>query len=255
MIGYNFQYSLLAKKEILKRDLFCIMNFSTFTAQFKRNMQRHLLWQHPFFQIIQTRCSLPILQEWAIQAGHIDEVFAEVLRNMVSNPIVPMMMLHSIMENLDDELGNGNPAKEHFTLFKNVLRVLGVSESRYRKTPLNYGTKSIIRSLLVASQGRELVKILSLMASEELICPVEFPILLEKMREIKSEGDYEYFDVHITADVGHSEDLMRLCYEAVVQQGRFDMGFFWQDVDLENNVLFYDSLMETAVLDTILPRT
>lgn len=216
------------------------MNQQQFTEEFIERMYRHALWQHPFFELVRTEPSLDILRQWAIQAGRIDEVFAEILTNMLNNPSMPPYAHPSLAENRNDELGNGNAAEEHFTLFRNVLSAIGVSEQQYRDTSMTQGTARIVTGLLDASRAHNPIPILGMMASEELICPREFPIFVAALRRYVPRDALRYFDVHIEADVHHSEDLIRLCYQAA--QGNLDEIFRWQAVDLDNNVRFYDSL-------------
>ncbi len=223
------------------------MDEEEFIATFNQRMHAHRLWQHLFLVEIQRNPTYAMLQQWAVQAGKIDEVFAEILQNMLSNPSLPLAMRPPLEKNLDDERGNGNPSAEHFTLFRNVLSLIGVSEQKYREIPMTYGTSRIITSLRKASRGDDLVHILSLMASEESICPKEFPPFLAALSQYGSATQLTYFPVHIEADALHAQDLIRMCYSAA--QGRIDgisRIFTYQQEDLTNNVLFYDALMNTT---------
>ena len=221
---------------------------SDFVQELVRRMQSHPLWQHPFFQLVRTRPTLAILQQWAIQAGRIDQAFAEILTNMLVNPIIVPSMHGLIAENLNDELGNGDPRQEHFTLFQDVLQAIGVSVEEYETTPMTQGTERIIRSLLEASRGRNPLQILGMMASEELICPNEFPLFLEAMSRYGTPYQLRYFDEHIQADVRHSFDLIRLCYQAAEgNPEHLEEVFRWQAIDLDNNLAFYNDLMELVV--------
>ena len=221
------------------------MNESDFVQEFVRRMQIHPLWQHPFFQLVRTDPTLAILQQWAIQAGRIDQAFAEILTNMLANPTINPSMYAAIRENLNDELGNGDPRQEHFTLFQNVLEAIGVSTEQYLTTPMTQGTERIIYSLLESSRGTDPTPILGMMASEELICPNEFPLFLEAMSCYGTPHQLRYFDEHIQADVRHSYDLIRLCYQAAGgSQEQIRELFRWQAVDLDNNVTFYNDLTE-----------
>ena len=87
-----------------------------FQSRFISNMESHELWLHPYFQLVRERPSFELLQQWAIQAGMIDEIFAEILQSLVANPLIPRFAHQEIIENLNDELGNGNLAQEHFDL-------------------------------------------------------------------------------------------------------------------------------------------
>lgn len=222
------------------------LDFNDFAATFRARMNVPALWEHPYFALIRAEPTIERLRQWAIQAGRIDQVFAEILSNMLHNPVIPSSMHPPIRENLDDELGHGDPEQEHFQLFRHVLHAIGVTEEEYGATPMTRGTEQIIQTLRSASVQADPIPILSLMASEELICPREFPIFLEALRNYASPAELRYFDVHIEADVGHSEDLMRLCYEAANNsQSILAHSLLWQAIDLQNNVVFYDCLMSS----------
>jgi pyrroloquinoline quinone (PQQ) biosynthesis protein C len=83
------------------------------------------------------------------------------------------------------------------------------------------------------------------MASEETICPREFPPFLDILRQ--KIGDVEalkYFDVHINADVKHAQDLTRICYEYCRENNiPIDEVYKYQEQDMQNNIRFYDDLM------------
>lgn len=219
-------------------------NMHEFVQQFREKGLTHKLWQHPFFAKKFTKDDLRM---WAIQAGRIDEVFAEILQNMINNPAIPPANHTPIQENLNDEMGNGDELKVHFTLFRNLLHALEIGEEEYENAPMNLGTQKIIDSLRNASlDTNNPLRILSLMASEELICPNEFPILLAELREYVDPKDLVYFDVHIEADVKHADDLIKLCYETVTRtRQKISDIFEYQEEDLNNNCEFYDDLIRT----------
>ena len=86
---------------------------------------------------------------------------------------------------------------------------------------------------------------MAIMASEELICPREFPILMQAIENILGDkkGWYPYFQVHCEADVKHSTDLIRdlhrICGENLKNISR---AYDCQIEDLQWNYAFYDSL-------------
>lgn len=220
-------------------------HFEDFATTFRASMDVCGLWEHPYFALIRSNPTIERLRQWAMQAGRIDQVFAEILSNMLRNPAIPHSMHPPIRENLDDELGHGDPEQEHFQLFRNVLGAIGVSEEDYEATPMTPGTERIIHTLRSTSTLSDPMPILALMASEELICPREFPIFLEALRRHASPEQLRYFDVHIEADVGHSEDLLRLCFAtANGDQAALWQSLLWQAADLQNNLRFYDDLLE-----------
>lgn len=218
------------------------MNLETFTEAFFQRMYTNRLWQHPFLRSIGQNPSLEQLRLWAIQAGKIDEVFAEILETMLHNPALLPVYHLSLERNLGDEQGNGVPEKEHFTLFRNVLSLIGISEKDYHATPPTRGTAQIISSLRNAAMSNSPLRIVSLMASEETLCPYEFPPFLRAFQRYGALQQLEYFLVHIDADVAHARDLIAMAYTLAAPDNLSHV-FAYQQEDLENNVLFYDDLV------------
>ncbi len=228
-----------------------------FNRKFKMRCELHLLWNHPFLRMIRS-CPAglchQVLRAWAIQAGKIDEIFVTVLEKMLVNPAIPKKFHVCIAENLDDELGNGNENKKHFTLFKHVLSLLGVTENEYVETAPLAGTQAIMDNLLNASGGTDVLKILTYMASEELLCPKEFLTFVSLISTYdNSEVAQEYFNVHISADEHHSADLIKAIGEYAKDETHGDRNklesvlqdvFRLQKEDLDANVSFYDSIQK-----------
>lgn len=221
-----------------------------FMDEFRNRGFQHPLWTHPFLERIECGdYTIDDLRTWAIQAGRIDQAFAEILSRMLLNPSISAEHHAPLEENLQDELGHGNPEQEHFTLFQDVLRVIGVSEKEYEDTPMTEGTRGIVEMLLgAADDSSNPLRIASLMANEELICPREFPIFLRALEGLtKDRHDLRYFDEHIDADVQHSEDLMRIVYEVASKEGvSLARVRAYQDEDLQANFRFYEDMPKLA---------
>lgn len=207
-------------------------------------MTHSLLWSHPYFDLVRYAPTIPMLRRWAIQAGRIDEAFATILETMTQNPHLPLTFHPPIQENLDDERGHGNPSEEHFTLFQDILSRIGIEAVDYRNTPPLLETEAIITSLMEGAASSDLHRMLGLMASEETICPKEFPVFLEAFCKLTNTEQLTYFHVHIEADERHAHDLIRLCHSLTHTQADAERIFYWQSVDLENNILFYDALLK-----------
>jgi pyrroloquinoline quinone (PQQ) biosynthesis protein C len=222
------------------------MTRESFNEKFTISSRSATLWQHPYFKLVKLHPTLALLQDWAIQAGMIDELFAEILTNLLNNDRIDSSAHPALQQNLSDELGNGNPQKEHFQLFKNVLHVLDVSIERYRATAPLPGTQSILDGLRNATNGSDPVRALAVMASEEAICPQEFPLLVSAINELMPPSTQwkEYFDVHCEADIRHSTELTEHLYTATHgDPNLISHALACQGEDQNWNYLFYDSLL------------
>ncbi|MBI3334481.1 iron-containing redox enzyme family protein [Candidatus Pacearchaeota archaeon] len=224
------------------RDSVKMMSKEQFQERFIGNMNNHRLWKHPFFSIIKDNPTKEVLSRWAIQAGRIDQAFVTILQRMLANPCIGEN--HALAENLDDEMGKGNPQKEHFALFMSALHALDISEDEYAAASLTDSTRLICDMLIFAASSCNPLMSLGMMASEELICPREFPPFYMALQRFAPKDSLEYFPVHIEADIEHSRELMDLCYNACQSGPDIEELFRWQFVDLELNVAFYDALLE-----------
>lgn len=219
-----------------------MMSRNEFQRRFVENMNSHRLWDHPFFEIIRENPSKETLKAWAVQAGRIDQAFVTILQRMLSNSSIEQS--RPLSENLDDELGNGNPEREHFALFINALNALGISGEEYESSPPTAPTRIICDILILASSAGNPLMSLGMMANEELICPREFPPFYRALQRFAPNSALEYFPVHIDADVEHSRDLINMCYDNCRNESNMEEIFMWQFLDLELNVAFYDALMQ-----------
>jgi pyrroloquinoline quinone (PQQ) biosynthesis protein C len=223
------------------------MNYQQFAETFIERSKNHHLWNHPYFLTISQSPDLFMLQAWAIQAGMIDGLFADLLRKLIANPIMPKCAEPSLQENLKDELGHGDPQAEHFQLFQGVLAALDVSPEQYHNSKPLAGTQAILQGLMNAAQGNDPIRALALMASEELICPQEFPLLVASIKTLGIHNQtiwLPYFDVHCEVDVRHSTELIEHVYATTSgDDHEIKRALACQVEDLNWNYLFYDSLL------------
>lgn len=226
------------------------MEFRTFTTRFARHALAHELWSHPWFERLRTQPTLGALRLWAVQAGMIDEIFASILAALRANPLVPAAAHAAIERNIADEEGRSAVAPAHFCLFQNVLAAMDVTLPHYRQARILPGTGVILTGLRNAVGG-DAVRALAVMASEEFICPREFPRLMDALRRIKGEDRAQwepYFAVHCTADKGHAADLLEQLYLACAGNPELlERVFACQQEDLLWNTAFYDSLLLAAL--------
>lgn len=230
------------------------MSYEEFVSEFARRALEHPLWHHPWFHVIREKPTVTFLRRWAVEAGQIDEAFVELLGNLRHNAKVPQSLWGAIERNIADEQGGGNPVAEHFSLFRSVLGVLGVGEDTYqrRRSMSLPGTRALLLALRNAVRGGDSVRAVAMMASEEFICPREFPRLMTALREVlpASEPQWQpYFQVHCDCDPGHSADLLTGLYSMVCDDMHLmQYTFACQAEDLALNACFYDSLVVDSFL-------
>jgi pyrroloquinoline quinone (PQQ) biosynthesis protein C len=214
-----------------------------FINSFRQRMREHPLWTHPFFDLLK-HPSRDALQQWTIHGGQIEEAFPRILQLMFDNANIVDDAHDVIAEQLNDELGHANSELAHFEIYKRLLEAMDISYARYRSTPLTDGTNLLIRTLCEGAVDSNPLRSLSLMASEESIIQIEFPKIIDSINQEFDLRGHLYFTVHIAVDVHHTNQLLELCYKNAHTKNDIANIFEWQQMDLDNNVRFYNSLME-----------
>ena len=236
---------------IFKSNLgLAMLSFDQFREQFTKNVVNHPLWvDHPYFRLLKTNSTTPILKEWMIQGGKIEQTFPTLLRTALDNDAIPASLKVSIRENLADEIGHGEDARSHFTLYKEALQALDLSFSDYENTQLYGATEVLLRGLLDGVASQDPIEAVARLTTEELLPPVEFPAIVRALVQTGHEGNQgkwaPYFAVHIEGDRKHAdaqiENLFRLIDN---DDSRLRRALDVQQRHLAENVAFYDWLLK-----------
>ncbi|MSP21436.1 MAG: CADD family putative folate metabolism protein [Dehalococcoidia bacterium] len=167
------------------------------------------LLKHPFYQAWSAG-TLPIerLQEYARQYFHFEAAFPTLLSAIHTRTEDPEVRQH-ILDNLwDEEHGERN----HRALWLDFAEALGVPRAEVEASTPNTETRALVDHFRTASREAPIAEALAAMFAYEGQVP---DIAWEKIRGLRehygfSPKQFEFFSVHLVADVAHSGTEMAL---------------------------------------------
>jgi pyrroloquinoline-quinone synthase len=180
---------------------------------FRDTAKNHPLWNHSFLNRCRTeRLTLPEVRVLAMQMYQFCNVFNRILASIMARcPDAEAQQV--ILENLIDEMGEGDPSAAHPELFRRFTRALGIEDEVLAKTPPEPETLQLIETYLnlpyqfgylaalgavcFASEG--IVGTLYTQLQQGIIGATELP-----------EDALTFFNVHIYVDDGHAAHLAAL---------------------------------------------
>jgi pyrroloquinoline-quinone synthase len=173
----------------------------------------HPLWSHEFLVRCRTgQLTLPEVQVLAVQMYKFSKEFNRILASILSCCPDEQAQL-VILENLFDEMGQGNPNYAHPELFRQFTRELGISDETlvglptepetrnlidtYLNLPHQYGYLAALGGVCFASEG--IVSTLYTQIQNGILGTARFP-----------KEALIFFDVHIVVDESHAAKLAEL---------------------------------------------
>jgi pyrroloquinoline-quinone synthase len=186
---------------------------STAIDRFHQTALTHPLWRHPFLQRCRTeRLTLPEVRILAIQMYQFSNVFNRILASILANcPDAAAQQV--ILENLTDEMGEGNPALAHPELFRRFTRALGIDDTVLTELPPEPETHHLIETYLHLSNRYGYLAALGAVcfASEGIVRTLYTQLQqgIAGATALPSEA-LAFFDVHIHVDDSHAANLAAL---------------------------------------------
>ncbi|MEO1428582.1 MAG: iron-containing redox enzyme family protein [Cyanobacteria bacterium J06633_8] len=188
-------------------------HMSTFPDSLRQITKNHPLWNHSFLQRCET-CQLSVeeVKILAIQMYNFCKVFNRVLAGILSccpNESAQLV----ILENLYDEMGEGDLQQSHPELFRRFTRALGIKDNilaaqivtpetqnlinTYLEIPHKYGYLAALGAVCYASEG--IVGYLYSQLYKGIIDAVNLP-----------KDSLRFFELHIHIDDSHAANLERV---------------------------------------------
>jgi pyrroloquinoline quinone (PQQ) biosynthesis protein C len=147
---------------------------------------------------------------WIFCAGRESRTFPDILRQLLAwtrNETVRGILA----ENLDDELGNGNPDDAHFRHYLHLLDALGIPHEQFDVYDQRAGIDlALSLAFNIANSGREETAI-GYMLVNEAMTPVTYEAARSALTQYFPDLDTNFFDLHIAVDEHHVAAL----YDAV----------------------------------------
>lgn len=180
---------------------------------FRRVAELHPLWQHPFLERCRTgQLTLREVRVLAVQMYKFSQAFNRILAGIISCCSDEKAQL-VILENLMDEMGQGNVANTHPELFRHFTRTLGIDDGillvtppepetqamidTYLALPHKYGYLAALGAVCFASEG--IVNSLYTQIRQGIVGASPFP-----------PEALVFFEVHIDLDDDHAAHLEAL---------------------------------------------
>jgi pyrroloquinoline-quinone synthase len=175
--------------------------------------QNHPLWHHPFL----ARCragqlTLPEVQVLAVQMYKFSKEFNRILAGILSR-CPDESAQHVIVDNLFDEMGQGDLGQAHPELFRRFTRAIGIPDealavaptapetlnliATYLEIPHQFGYLAALGAVCFASEG--IVNSLYSQLYQGIVGAAPLP-----------QESLIFFEVHIDVDDSHAANLAQL---------------------------------------------
>lgn len=185
-------------------------NPNPFMRSFQEMTQTHPLWNHTFLQ----RCragelSLPEVRILAGQMYKFSKEFNRILASILaccSDEAAQWV----ILENLFDEMGQGDLSQTHPELFRRFTRAIGIDDDALTRLPTAPETQAMIDTYLNLAQQYGYVSALGAVcfASEGIVNTL-YSQLFKGIRGATPfpQGSLVFFEMHIHMDDSHAANL------------------------------------------------
>lgn len=180
---------------------------------FREVAKNHPLWNHSFL----TRCrsdrlTLPEIRILAVQMYQFSNIFNRILASILAYcPDAEAQQV--ILENLVDEMGEGNPDAAHPELFRRFTRSLGIEDATLAEMPPTPETLHLIDTYLgLPDQHGYLAALGAVCFASEGIVGTLYAQLQQGISGATTlpEDALAFFTVHIHVDEGHAAKLAAL---------------------------------------------
>jgi pyrroloquinoline-quinone synthase len=190
-----------------------VCSASSFMQSFRNLTEMHPLWTHPFLM----RCragelTLPEVQSLAVQMYKFSKEFNRILASILSRCPDDQAQL-VILDNLFDEMGQGDLSQSHPELFRRFTRAIGIDDSELHDIPTEPETQAMIDTYLGLSHQYGYLSALGAVcfASEGIVHSL-YTQLYHGIRGAAPlpPDSLIFFEVHIDVDDGHAAKLADL---------------------------------------------
>jgi pyrroloquinoline-quinone synthase len=187
---------------------------SSFVSQSLRDLaQNHPLWEHEFLaRCRQGEINLSEVQALAVQMYKFSKEFNRILAGILSRcPDESAQLV--ILDNLFDEMGQGNAQLAHPELFRKFTRALGVDDATLASLPANPETQTLVDTYLNLAQDYGYLGALGAVCyASEGIVNVLYRQIYQGIAGAApfTPESLVFFEVHIEVDDGHAAQLASL---------------------------------------------
>jgi hypothetical protein len=222
----------------------------SFLPWYRRFISVHRASDHSFYRdFLESRATPDDFRFYLAQETVLDPRFDDILAMLLVGTGGSEKM--EFVGNLWDELGNGNPAEVHPTVFAETLREAGVAESFVSGNIMPESIASGNVSAALALSRRHYFKAIGYFGVTEYLTPRRFrSFVLGCKRLDLPEGSYRYHDMHIQVDARHGPSWFKnILVPAIARDPRCIRDIaFGTLIRMETSTWFLDAIQR--VLDT-----
>lgn len=164
---------------------------------------------HPFIQKANNNeLAKEQLINWLMCAGRESRTFPEIIKNMIewtNNQVIKDILI----ENLNDEYGNGNPNEAHFMHYIQLLEQIELSQNDFLNYDEKAGVKFAVSLAYNISMSKDIGLVLGYMLINEALTPIVYSAIQEAMKKYYPELETNFFDLHIKVDEQHVKELYK----------------------------------------------
>lgn len=186
---------------------------SSVMQTFREVTANHPLWNHEFLSRCRTtQLTLAEVQVLAVQMYKFSKEFNRILAGILSC-CPDEQAQRVILENLFDEMGQGNPKLAHPELFRQFTRALGIDDATLASIPTEPETQHLIDTYLnLPRQYNYLAALGAVCFASEGIVSTLYAQIQRGIAEAASlpQEALVFFDVHIDVDDSHAANLAAL---------------------------------------------
>jgi pyrroloquinoline-quinone synthase len=190
---------------------------------FRDLTQIHPLWHHPFLQRCRSQdLSLPEVKILAVQMYKFSKEFNRILASILACcPDDAAQWV--ILDNLFDEMGQGDLNQAHPELFRRFTRALGITDSELQHLPTEPETQAMIQTYLGLAHQYDYLSALGAVcfASEGIVHSLysQLHAGIQGVAPFPKES-LIFFEVHIDVDDGHAAKLAELIEPRLIHEGQ-----------------------------------
>jgi pyrroloquinoline-quinone synthase len=186
---------------------------ASFMQSFRQLTEMHPLWTHPFLMRCRaSELSLAEVQVLAVQMYKFSKQFNRILASILATCPDDQAQL-VILDNLFDEMGQGDLSQAHPELFRRFTRAIGIEDDELNDIPAEPETQAMIDTYLsLANQYGYLSGLGAVcFASEGIVHSLYTQLYhgIQGAAPLPSDA-LIFFEVHIDVDDGHAAKLAEL---------------------------------------------
>jgi pyrroloquinoline-quinone synthase len=186
---------------------------ASFMQSFRQLTEMHPLWTHPFLMRCRaSELNLAEVQVLAVQMYKFSKQFNRILASILATCPDDQAQL-VILDNLFDEMGQGDLAQAHPELFRRFTRAIGIEDNELNDIPAEPETQAMIDTYLSLANQYGYLSALGAVcfASEGIVHSLYTQLYhgIQGAAPLPADA-LIFFEVHIDVDDGHAAKLAEL---------------------------------------------